>query len=178
MAAGREVARPLSRGLADMAFSVDTFDEAPRLDRHIAGLGGTRVAGGRTTVLVVGAGLTGVETACEMPARLRAALRAGTESRVILADHASHIGSTMGDAAMPVIREALDTLGIERRTGVRIVAVDPEGAMLDTGERIAAGTVAWPAGMQATRLTALLPVERDRFGRLPLDQYLPVHHVP
>jgi NADH:quinone reductase (non-electrogenic) len=178
MAAGSEVARPPIPGLADHAFSVDTFDEATRLDRHIAGLGGTRVAGGRTTVLVVGAGLTGVETACEMPARLRAALPPGIEARVILADHASHIGSTMGDAAMPVIREALDTLGIERRTGVRIVAVDPEGAMLDTGERIAAGTVVWTAGMQASGLTALFPVERDKFGRLQVDQYLRVQGIP
>ena len=47
----------------------------------------------------------------------------------------------MGDAAIPVIREALEALGIERRTGVRIVAVDPEGATLDTGERVAAGTI-------------------------------------
>ena len=129
-------------------------------------------------MLVVGAGLTGVETACEMPARLRAALPPGTEARVILADHASHIGSTMGDAAMPVIREALDTLGIERRTGVRIVAVDPEGATLDTGERVAAGTIVWTAGMQASGLTALFPVERDKFGRLQVDQYLRVQGIP
>ena len=38
MAAGSEVARPPVPGLADHAFSVDTFDEATRLDRHIAGL--------------------------------------------------------------------------------------------------------------------------------------------
>jgi NADH dehydrogenase len=178
MAAGSELARPPVPGLADHAFSVDTFDEATRLDRHIAGLRGTRVAGGRTTVLVVGAGLTGVETACEMPARLRAALPPGAGPRVILADHASHIGSTMGDAAIPVIREALDALGIERRTGVRIVAVDPEGATLDTGERIAAGTIVWTAGMQASGLTALFPGERDKFGRLPVDQWLRVQGVP
>jgi NADH dehydrogenase len=113
-----------------------------------------------------------------MHARLRAALPPGAESRVILADHASHIGSTMGDAAIPVIRKALDALGIERRTGVRIVAVDPEGATLDTGERIAAGTIVWTAGMQASGLTALFPVERDKFGRLPVDQCLRVQGVP
>jgi NADH dehydrogenase len=177
MAAGSEVARPPIPGLADHAFSVDTFDEATRLDRHIAGLRGTQVAGGPTTVLIVGAGLTGVETACEMPNRLRAALPPGTESRVILADHASHIGSTMGDAAIPVIREALDALGIEHRAGVRIVAVDPHGATLDTGERIAAGAIVWTAGMRASALTALFPVERDAFGRLPVDQWLRVQGV-
>ena len=178
IAAGSEVVRPPIPGLADHAFSVDTFDEATRLDRHIAGLGDSRAGAGRATVLVVGAGLTGVETACEMPARLRLALPAGTGSRVILADHASHIGSTMGDAAIPVIREALDALGIEQRAGVRIVAVDAEGATLDTGERIAAGTIVWTAGMRASALTALFPVERDRLGRLPVDRYLRVEGVP
>jgi NADH:ubiquinone reductase (H+-translocating) len=178
MAAGSEVVRPPIPGLADHVFSVDTFDEATRLDRHIAALRAAPVTEGRATVLVVGAGLTGVETACEMPARLRAALPPGTRSRVILADHASHIGSTMGDSAIPVIREALDALGIEQRAGVRIVAVDPEGATLDTGERIAAGTIVWTAGMQASALTALFPVERDRLGRLPVDQYLRVEGVP
>ncbi|SDR04111.1 NADH dehydrogenase [Rhizobiales bacterium GAS113] len=178
MAAGSEVAKPHIPGLADHAFSVDTFDEATRLDRHIAGLRGTPAAGGRTTVLVVGAGLTGVETACEMPARLRAALPQGSVSRVILADHASHIGSTMGEAAIPVIREALDALGIEHRTGVRVVAVDPAGATLDTGEHIAAATIVWTAGMRASGLTALFPVERDTFGRLQVDQCLRVQGVP
>ncbi len=178
LAAGSEVVRPPIPGLADHAFSVDTFDEAARLDRHIAGLKAALVTAGRATVLVVGAGLTGVETACEMPARLRLALPPGTGSRVILADHASHIGSTMGDAAIPVIREALDALGIEHRAGVRIVAVDAEGATLDTGERIAAGTIVWTAGMRASALTALFPVERDRLGRLPVDQYLRVEGVP
>ena len=43
MAAGSEVARPPVPGLADHAFSVDTFDEATRLDRHLAGLSGTRL---------------------------------------------------------------------------------------------------------------------------------------
>jgi NADH:ubiquinone reductase (H+-translocating) len=178
MAAGSEVVRPPIPGLADHVFSVDTFDEATRLDRRIAALRAAPVTEGRATVLVVGAGLTGVETACEMPARLRAALPPGTRPRVILADHASHIGSTMGDSAIPVIREALDALGIEQRAGVRIVAVDPEGATLDTGERIAAGTIVWTAGMQASALTALFPVERDRLGRLPVDQYLRVEGVP
>ena len=177
MAAGSEVAKPPVPGLAAHAFSVDTFDEATRLDRHIAGLTGVVVGGGRTTVVVCGAGLTGVETACEMPARLRPALPTGTESRVILVDHASHIGSTMGDAAIPIIRGALDGLGIEHRIGVRIVAVDPAGATLDTGERIAAGTVVWTAGMRASGLTAQFPVERDTFGRLPVDQCLRVQGV-
>ncbi len=177
LAAGSEVAWPAVDGLAEHAFSIDTFDEAARLHRHLAGLGGAP-AGGRDTVLVVGAGLTGVEAACEMPARLRAALPPGVRPRVILADHAPHVGSTMGAEAIPVIREALDALGIEQRTGVRVVEVDPARATLDTGERIGAATVVWTAGMRASGLTALFPIERDAQGRLPVDRHLRVEGQP
>lgn len=177
IAAGSEVAKPPVSGLADHAFSIDTFDEAMRLQRHIAGLGGVRAVNGSATALVVGAGLTGIETACEMPARLRAVLPSGTKPRVILADHAAHVGSTMGEGAIPVIQEALDALHIESRTGVRIVAIDQAGATLDTGERIGAHTVIWTAGMRATGLTALVPGERDEFGRLHVDEYMQVKGV-
>jgi len=80
-----------------------------------------------------------------MPARLRLPCRPGTEARVILADHASHIGSTMGDAAIPVIREALEALGIERRTGGSHRGGRSGGRDAPTRVRCAAGTIVWTA---------------------------------
>ena len=44
-----------------------------RLDAHLAGLAHTRPSPGRNAVLVIGAGLTGIEVAMEMPGPLRAA---------------------------------------------------------------------------------------------------------
>ena len=49
---------------------------------------------------------------------------------------------------------------------------------LSTGEVVPAATVVWCAGMKASPLTAQLPVERDRLGRLPVDDYLRVRGVP
>jgi NADH dehydrogenase len=177
IAAGSELARPPIPGMIDHAFSIDTFDEAMRLERHITGLSSIRAANGSATALVVGAGLTGIETACEMPTRLRAVLPSGSQPRVILADHAPHVGSTMGEGAISAIQEALDALHIETRTGIRIAAIDSAGAILDTGERISADTIVWTAGMHATGLTALIPGERDHFGRLQVDEYMRVQGV-
>lgn len=166
-ALGSRLARPPIPGLAGHGFDVDTHDAATRLNRHIARLGA-----GASTALVVGGGLTGIETAAEMPGKLRAA--GVTTPRVILADHAPRIGSDMGVEAMPVIEEALSALGVETRGGVSVVAVDARGATLEGGERIEAATVVWCAGLRAHPLTSAFPVERDRLGRLPVDPTLKI----
>jgi NADH dehydrogenase len=175
LAPGSQLQMPDIPGLASHAFSVDTYLEAERLNRHIAGLPRRPASPGRDTVVVVGAGLTGIEAACEMPEKLkRAGIRGG---RVIIADHHSHVGSNMGDEARPVIETALHELGIETRTGIKVEAVDAGGVMLAGGERIATETLVWAGGMRASPLAAMLPVERDRFGRLPVDEYMRVKGV-
>ena len=125
---------------------------------------------------MIGGGLTGVEAAAEMPVKLRTAF--GTDARalprVILADRQQWIGSDMGEEASAVIDEALAVLGVEMRPGVSVAAIDEAGATLTTGERIAAETVVWCAGMHADPLTGRFPVERDRFGRLSVDTFLKV----
>ena len=171
-ALGSRLARPPIPGLDRHAFDVDTHAAAERLNAHIAGLAHRDPSPGQFTVLVVGGGLTGIEAATEMPGKLRAAGIASP--RVILADHARRVGAGMGEGALPVIDEALGALGIETRGGVSVAAIDPGGAILDDGERIAAATVVWCAGMQAHPLTAQIPVERDRLGRLPVEPSLKI----
>lgn len=166
-ALGSRLARPRIPGLAEHGFDVDTYEAAMRLNDHIAHL-----PSGGSTVLVVGGGLTGIEAAAEMPAKLRAA--GIVAPCVILADHAPRIGSDMGEEAVPVIEEALQALGVERRGGVSVAAVDAGGATLQGGERIEAETVVWCAGMRAHPLTAAFPVERDRLDRLPVDATLKI----
>ncbi len=171
-ALGSRLAHPPIPGLGSHAFDVDTYAAAERLNVHIAGLVQRDPTPGLSTVLVVGGGLTGIEAAAEMPAKLRAA---GIVSpKVILADHAVRVGSDMGAGALAVIEEAFSVLGIEARGGVSVAAVDAEGVTLATGERIAAATVVWCAGMQAHPLTAQFPVECDRLGRLPVEPSLKI----
>jgi NADH:ubiquinone reductase (H+-translocating) len=175
-ALGSRLARPAIPGLRAHAFDVDTYAAAIRLGAHLVGLIKRPRSTGRDTVLVVGAGLTGIEVATEMPDRLRTALAAdpNAQGRVILADRAETIGSDMGEAAQTVIAEALAALQVETRPGIAVAAIDSDGAMLTTGEHIDAATVIWCAGMEASPLTACFPVARDRFGRLPVTPSLKV----
>jgi NADH:ubiquinone reductase (H+-translocating) len=169
-ALGSRLVRPNIPGLREHGFDVDTYDAAMRLGAHLTALADEPRSAARDAALVVGAGLTGIEVATEMPARLQFAVK----PRVILADRSERIGSDMGESARPVIAEALAALGVESRAGVSVAALDADGATLATGERINARTVIWCAGMQASPLTELFPVTRDRFGRLPVTPSLKI----
>jgi NADH dehydrogenase len=175
LAAGSHLHMPDVPGLAQHSFNVDTFDGGDRLNRHVASLAAKPATPGRDTVMVIGAGLTGIESACEMPERLaRGGVRNG---RVILADALAHVGSDMGADARPVIERALRDLGVETRTGIKVTEVDATGVTLSDGERIPTETVVWAAGMRASPLAAMLAVERDRWGRLPVDDCMKVKGV-
>ncbi|AII04004.1 NAD(P)/FAD-dependent oxidoreductase [Rhodococcus opacus] len=179
LALGSRVAKPDIPGLREFGFDVDTYDGATKLQRHLAALSDGRADVGAATVVVVGAGLTGIETASELPGML-AKVCAGrnVEPRVVLIDHNPYVGSDMGASARPVIEAALSDNGVETMTGVGVAAVDEHGVTLSSGEVLAAGTVVWCAGMRANPLTAQLGPDRDRLGRLPVDDYLRVVGSP
>jgi NADH dehydrogenase len=95
----------------------------------------------------------------------------------LLADHHPWVGSDMGEYARPVIGEAIAALGIETRLGIDIVSISPSGVLLRSGEEMPASTVVWCAGMRANPLTRPFPLERDRFGRIPVDAFMRVKGV-
>jgi NADH dehydrogenase len=172
-ALGSELVRPPIPGLSEHGFDVDTYDAAAKLGAHLAALPTRPDSPGRFTALVVGGGLTGVEAATEIATRMRD-IAAGAPARVILADRAPRIGSSMGDGACAVIAEALAALAVETRTGVTVASIDEHGVRLSSGEDIAAETVVWCAGMRAHPLAAALPGAHDRFGRVTVDRFLKV----
>jgi NADH dehydrogenase len=173
LALGSELARPDIPGLAEHGFDVDTYAAAIRLDAHLAALGARVPSAGRATVVVAGAGFTGIEVATEMPRRLRRALGAGLY-RVLLLDPNPVVGATIGDKARPVINDALVALGIETRLGARIAAVRPSSVTLTSGEVVPAETLVWCGGMRASPLMARLPATHDRLGRLAVDPFMRV----
>jgi len=173
---GSELVRPEIPGLAAHGFDVDTYQAAQRLDAHLATLGRQLQSAARATVVVVGAGFTGIEVATEMPARLARAGITG-DCRVILIDPNAVVGATFGAHGRPIIEQALAALGVETRLNVRVRAIDAASITLDTGEIIPTATVVWCAGMHASALAAALPVRRDGLGRLAVDHFMRVEGV-
>jgi len=178
VACGSRLFRPNIPGLAEHTFSVDGLEDAIALDRHLQSLADQPASPGRNTVVVAGAGFTGIEAATEMPARLRTVLGENADIRVVIVDRSDAVAPDMGSGPRPLIEEALHKLGIESRLGAGVVKVDATGVTLSTGEHIESATVVWAAGIRAAPFTAQIPGERDNFGRLLVDRDLRVEGVP
>ncbi|MEY9123954.1 NAD(P)/FAD-dependent oxidoreductase [Bradyrhizobium yuanmingense] len=176
LALGSAVMRPDIPGLAAHAFDVDTYAAALRLEDHLVSLGRSAPSPGHSTVVVVGAGFTGIEVAAEMPDQLARAGITGSR-RIILVDPNPSVGASIGANARPVIETALASLDIETRLGVRVAAVEAAGMRLTSGEFIPSQTVIWCAGMRASPLAASFPGGRDSLGRLLVDPFMRVADV-
>lgn len=172
LAAGSTLFRPPIPGLAEFSFSVDQLADAKVLDAHLASLGSRPETPARNTVVVAGGGFTGIETAAEMPERLRKVLGNATEIRVVVIEQAAGIGPDLGPVPRPVIETALAECGVEIITGVAVAAIDADGITTSSGERIESNTVVWTAGARANPLTAQIPGNRDQYGRIHADPYL------
>ena len=178
LAAGSQGFKPDIPGLARYGFTVDQLDDAIALDHHLSALANRLASAARDTVVVCGGGFTGIEVATEMPSRLRAVLGSKANVRVVIVDRNDAIAPAMGAYPRPLIEKALRELGVEARLGVGVSALTESGVILSDGQSIESATVIWAGGFRASPLTAQVPADRDRSGRLIVDPNLRVAAVP
>jgi len=174
LATGSRLALPNTPGVAEHAFDVDQIEQAIRLENHLKSLVNLPESKARNTVVVAGGGFTGIETATEMPARLRAILGDRADIEVIIVDRGEKVGGSMGAEIAKSIVEASIETGVTWRLKSSVVAVDENGVTLTDGQRIDAKTVVWTTGVRASSLTEQIPAERDHLGRLHVDAHLKV----
>lgn len=173
LASGSRVVRPNLDGV-EHAFDVDQIESATCLENHLKALADYPESEARNTVVVCGGGFTGIETATEMPARLRAVLGEEAKVNVIVVDRGSQIGGAFGEGISPSIAHASAALGVEWILNASVASVDTNGVVLADGRRIESKTVIWTVGFRASPLTEQIPTERDPLGRLYVDENLKV----
>jgi NADH dehydrogenase len=178
LATGSRLALPDTPGVAEHAFDVDQIEQAIRLEAHLKSLVNQPQSQSRYTVVVAGGGFTGIETATEMPTRLRAILGEGADINVIIVDRGNKVGGSMGPQIAEKIAEASEETGVKWQLNASVVAVDENGVTLSDGQRIDARTVIWTTGVRASSLTEQIPAERDHLGRLHVDAHLQVIGQP
>lgn len=174
LATGSGLAQSDTPGVTEYAFDVDQIEAAVRLETHLKALKNFPDSPARNTVVVAGGGFTGIETATEMPGRLRDILGEHADIKVIIVDRGQKIGASMGEEISKSIVAASEELGVEWRLGVSVQSVDADGVTLSDGQHIEAKTVVWTTGVRASSLTEQIPAERDKQGRLHVDANLKV----
>jgi NADH dehydrogenase FAD-containing subunit len=115
------------------------------------------------TVVVVGGGLTGVESAGEIA-------QAHPGLRVVLVTRGEP-ASMMGPAARAYVTRALERLGVEARADAEVVKVLPGGIAL-ADEHLDADAVLWTAGVRAPALAGDAGLAVDAAGRVLTDATL------
>ena len=135
------------------------------------------------TFVVVGGGPTGVELAGAIADISRTVLlkdfrRIDPKSaRVILLEAGPRVLAAFPAALSSHAERDLTQLGVEVRVGRAVTAIDADGVDAG-GERIAARTVFWAAGVQGASLARNLGVELDRAGRVPVSPDLSIPGAP
>lgn len=178
LATGSQTCRPAIAGLAEFAFDIDQLASAQIFEKHLDALVQQPATPARNTVVVCGGGFTGIELATELPARLRARFGIDTQTKVIVVERGAKIGGRFSEALSAVIADASAELGVEWRVNSEVEAIDAAGVTLKNGERIAAATVVWTAGVEAHPLTRHINAERDAQGRLRVNDLLQVPGWP
>jgi NADH dehydrogenase len=123
------------------------------------------------TFVIVGGGPTGVELAGALAEIARHTLRRDfrrihpPDARILLVEGAPRVLPPYPEALSEKARAQLEALGVEVRLGALVTEVDAEGVSLGS-ERIAARTVLWAAGVQASPLARGLGAPLDRAGRV------------
>jgi len=142
------------------------------------------------TFVVVGGGPTGVELAGALGEISRDTLRNDfrtinpAEANIFLIEGADRLLPPYPPKLSAAAERALIALGVQTRTGAMVTNIDENGVTVKTGRaetRIAAKTVLWAAGVQASSLGKLLAdrtgASLDKAGRIGVapDLSVPGH---
>jgi NADH:ubiquinone reductase (H+-translocating) len=129
------------------------------------------------TFLIVGGGPTGVELAGALGEIARRTLVRDFRSirpesaRILLIEGGPDVLPTFPPRLREAARESLARLGVEVRTNSVVTEIDPEGVSIGS-QHVAAKTVLWAAGVQASPLARSLGVPLDRAGRVLAERTL------
>jgi NADH dehydrogenase len=166
-------------GVAQHAIALDTAAQAERFHRRLIAAclraDARKQAGqpAQVSVVIIGAGATGVELAAEIRQTTRVQTAYGLDRlapddiRISLVEAAPRVLPPLRESIATAAHALLRRLDIDVRTGERVIAVDADAVRLASGERMAADLVVWAAGIQAPPILATLDgLEVNRLNQL------------
>ncbi|MER7195535.1 NAD(P)/FAD-dependent oxidoreductase [Streptomyces flaveolus] len=146
-------------GVAEHGFDVASRPSALRLRERLDSLGRQGESG---RVLVVGDGLTGIETATEI-AETRPGLSVALVAR-------GELGAPLSVGARSHLRQACDRLGITVLEHTEVEAVEAARVLCADGTALASDATVWTAGFAVSRIAAAGGLEVTENGRIVVDR--------
>ncbi len=163
-------------GVAEYSWALKTLDDADSVRNHLVWLlelADTIDDEARRkrllTLVVVGGGFTGVETAGEIVELFRSVLPLykrlrPDEVKMILVEAGPVLLAGLPSKMGKYARRILERRGVEVITGDGVAAVDARGLTLQSGRRIESETVIWSAGVKPSPTIAKTALPTTRRG--------------
>lgn len=163
-------------GVADHTWALKTLDDADALRNHLVWLlelGDTIGDDARRkrllTLVVVGGGFTGVETAGEIVELFRSVLRfykrlRPKQVKMLLVEAGPTLLAGLPAKMGEYSRRVLERRGVEVITGDGVTGADSSGLNLQSGRRIETETIIWSAGVQPSRTVARAALPKTKRG--------------
>jgi NADH dehydrogenase len=189
-ALGAEVNFFGAEGTPDHAFPMYTLADAVRLKQHIlqkweaADRDPTLMDDGVVSVVVVGGGPTGVESAGALAELYRHNFAEDfpnlpqEKARIILVEAAPELFMMFKPKLRTYAKEALEERGVEVLVGELVSSIEPTRVTLKSGKVLEAHTLVWGAGLQANPLAGSLGLELQRGNRIAAEPDLSIAGHP
>jgi NADH dehydrogenase len=173
-------------GAARFAVPLETPDQASRFHRRLvnaclrANAQSEPIRPGQLHVAIIGAGATGTELAAELHRTVRSVVAYGLDRinpeqdiRIVLVEAAPRILPALPERISMATLALLRQMGVEVRTGTRVLEVRADGIVLEGGEVIASELVVWSAGVKGPDfLRDLGGLETNRINQLVVEPTL------
>lgn len=131
-------------------------------------------------IVVVGAGLSGVEIAAEMAHFSAKFFKSGQfacdNMRISLISGSSDILPGMNDTIVRMSKERLQDLGINIITGTHMSECDERCVHLSNGSKLPYSFIIFAGGIEAANLTSKFDVAKNKKGQLIVDEYLQIQN--
>jgi NADH:ubiquinone reductase (H+-translocating) len=135
------------------------------------------------TFVIVGAGPTGVELAGTIAELARSTLPADfrrvdtRQARIVLIEAGPRVLPAFAEDLSTYAKDSLERLGVEVVLGQAVSECAADGVVFG-GKRLAAATIIWAAGVQASPAALWLDAPADKAGRLRVEPDLTVPGHP